>query len=194
VKRPCASDGREVLLALRRPAGAGAAFGQHGDLGAEVVGVAADGGLLVLVVRAQEPLQHPSAPLTLNLRLYLQEETTGWTNRMKRTGGALRGRGLQIRFRDVKEQIKEVFFVSTYLAVQEAVQDCNDKTLKKKEGDQTYPMMKKRKTNTNAILQLGKPSKCLCLNNDGKIRTSTSGTGGRFIIQMSGKCSQELSF
>lgn len=64
------SDGREVLLTRRRPARSRAAFGQHGDLSAEVVAVAADGGLLVLHVRAQEALQHPSAPLTLNLRLY----------------------------------------------------------------------------------------------------------------------------
>lgn len=65
------SDGGEVLLTLRRPVCRRAAFGQHGDLGAEVVAVAADGRLLVLCPCTQEPLQHPSAPLTLDLRLYL---------------------------------------------------------------------------------------------------------------------------
>lgn len=59
-----------MLAALGRPAGGRAAFG---DLGAEVVAVAADGGLLVLGVGPQEPLQHPSAPLTLNLGLDLRE-------------------------------------------------------------------------------------------------------------------------
>lgn len=68
-----ASDGRQVLAALGRPSGRGAAFSRHGDLGAEVVAVAADGGLLVLGVSPQEPLQHPSAPLTLNLCLDLKE-------------------------------------------------------------------------------------------------------------------------
>lgn len=62
-----------MLAALGRPSDGGAAFGRHGDLGAEVVAVAADGGLLVLGVSPQEPLQHPSAPLTLNLRLDLRE-------------------------------------------------------------------------------------------------------------------------
>lgn len=71
------SDGGEVLLTLGCPACCGAAFGQHGDLGAEVVAVAAYGGLLVLSVSNQEPLQHPSAPLTLNLRLYLKERPRG---------------------------------------------------------------------------------------------------------------------
>lgn len=65
------SDGREVLLTLRRPACSGAVFGQHGDLGAKVIAITAYGRLLVLSVSAQEPLQHPSAPLTLNLRLHL---------------------------------------------------------------------------------------------------------------------------
>lgn len=69
-----ASGGREPLLALGRPASRRAAFGKRGDLGAEVVAVAAHGGLLVLGVSAQEPLQHPSAPLTLNLPLYLQRD------------------------------------------------------------------------------------------------------------------------
>lgn len=72
-----ASDGREVLLALRRSVRCRAALGHHGDLGAEVVAVAAYGGLLVLCVSAQEPLQHPSAPLTLNLRLHLKERRGG---------------------------------------------------------------------------------------------------------------------
>lgn len=62
-----------MLAALGRPSGGGAAFDRHGDLGAEVVAVAADGGLLVLGVSPQEPLQGPSAPLTLNLRLDLTE-------------------------------------------------------------------------------------------------------------------------
>lgn len=75
------SDGREVLLTLGRPACGGAAFGQHGDLGAEVIAVAADGWLLVLSVSAQEPLQHPSAPLTLNLRLHLCRRAGGQTLR-----------------------------------------------------------------------------------------------------------------
>lgn len=61
-----------MLLKRGRTARAGAALSEHGDLGAEVVAIAAYGGLLVLSVGAQEPLQHPSAPLTLNLRLYLQ--------------------------------------------------------------------------------------------------------------------------
>lgn len=69
-----ASDGRQVLAALGRPPGRGAAFGRHGYLGAEVVAVAAGGGLLILGVSPQEPLQHPSAPLTLNLRLDLKEQ------------------------------------------------------------------------------------------------------------------------
>lgn len=59
-------------MARGRPAGCGAAFSHHGDLGAEVVAVTADGGLLVLRVSAQEPLKHPSAPLTLNLCLDLK--------------------------------------------------------------------------------------------------------------------------
>lgn len=67
------SDGREVLLTLRCPVCCRAAFCQHGDLGAEVVAIAAYGGLLILCVSTQEPLQHPSAPLTLNLRLHLKE-------------------------------------------------------------------------------------------------------------------------
>lgn len=75
-----------MLVARGRPAGCGAAFSHHGDLGAEVVAVTADGGLLVLCVSAQEPLQHPSAPLTLNLCLDL-------TERRGQTGcrGELRG-------------------------------------------------------------------------------------------------------
>lgn len=64
-------------MALRCPACCRAAFGHHGDLGAEVVAVAAYGGLLVLCVSAQEPLQHPSAPLALNLRLHLKERRGG---------------------------------------------------------------------------------------------------------------------
>lgn len=69
-----------MLLAGGRPARRRAAFSHHGDLRAEVVAVAADGRLLVLGVGAQEPLQHPSAPLTLNLRLHLKEKAR--TNRM----------------------------------------------------------------------------------------------------------------
>lgn len=53
-----------------------AAFADHRDLGA-VVAVAAYGGLLVLCVSRQEPLQHPSAPFTLNLCLYLKERWGG---------------------------------------------------------------------------------------------------------------------
>lgn len=69
----------------RTPACFRAASRQHGDLGAEVVAVAAYGGLLVLSVSTQEPLQHPSAPLTLNLRLNLKERRGGpHPNRMRR--------------------------------------------------------------------------------------------------------------
>lgn len=71
---PTGSDRREVLLTARSPARRGAAPGQHGDLGAEVVAVTADGRLLVLRVGAQEPLQHPSAPLALHLGLHLREQ------------------------------------------------------------------------------------------------------------------------
>lgn len=63
-----------MLAALGRPPGRGAALSRHGDLGAEVVAVAADGGLLVLGVSPQEPLERPSAPLTLNLCLDLKEQ------------------------------------------------------------------------------------------------------------------------
>lgn len=81
-----ASDDRQVLAALGRPPDRGAAFRRHGDLGAEVVAVAADGGLLVLGVSPQEPLQHPSAPLTLHLCLDLKEPRgqTGWRGGVKR--------------------------------------------------------------------------------------------------------------
>lgn len=82
------SDGREVLLTLRGPPCCRAAFGKHGDLGAEVVAVAAYGRLLVLSVSNQEPLQHPSAPLTLNLRLHLQEQRGG--RQTERRGGVKR--------------------------------------------------------------------------------------------------------
>lgn len=64
-----------MLLALGSPPHRRAAFGHQGDLRAAVVAVAADGGLLVLCVGAQEPLQHPPAPLALNLRLYLADGT-----------------------------------------------------------------------------------------------------------------------
>lgn len=66
-----------MLLTRRSSSCRGAAFGQHGDLGAEVVAVAPDRRLLVLSVSAQEPLQHPSAPLTLHLGLHLQETPRG---------------------------------------------------------------------------------------------------------------------
>lgn len=66
------SDGGEVLLTGRCPTCRGATLGQHADLGAEVVAIATHGGLLALSVRAQEPLQHPPAPLPLNLRLHLE--------------------------------------------------------------------------------------------------------------------------
>lgn len=66
-----------MLLTRRCPACCGAAFGHHGDLGAEVVAVAAHGGLLVLSISTQKPLQHPPAPLTLNLRLHLQDKQRG---------------------------------------------------------------------------------------------------------------------
>ena len=62
-----------MLPTGRRPAWSRAAFRQHGDLGTEVVPVAADRRLLVLSVCDQEPLEHPPAPLTLNLSLHLWE-------------------------------------------------------------------------------------------------------------------------
>lgn len=71
----------EVLLISRCPSCYRAASGQHGDLGAGVVAIAAHWGLLVLSVGPQKPLQHPPAPLTLNLRLHLQKR---WANRMRR--------------------------------------------------------------------------------------------------------------
>lgn len=68
------SNDRQPLLVLGSPQRCRAALCQHGDLGAAVVAVAADGRLLVLCVGgAQEPLQHPPAPLALNLRLYLKD-------------------------------------------------------------------------------------------------------------------------
>lgn len=85
------SDCRKVLLAGRSPPRGGAAFGQQGDLGAEIVAVAPDGRLLVLGVGAEEPLQHPPAPLTLNLGLHLQygegeeEEEKGRVKKKKHT-------------------------------------------------------------------------------------------------------------
>lgn len=65
------SDGGEVLLTLGCPACCGAAFGQHGDLGAEVV-AAADGRMLVFGVGAHISLQVPPPPLPLDLSLHLQ--------------------------------------------------------------------------------------------------------------------------
>lgn len=54
----------------------GAAAGQHGDLGAEVVAAAADGRLLVFGVRAHVSLQVPPPPLPLDLPLDLREIQT----------------------------------------------------------------------------------------------------------------------
>lgn len=65
------SDAGEVVLAAGGSAGGGAALSHHCDLGAEVVAVAAQRGLLILNVRSQKPLEEPPAPLTLNLCLHL---------------------------------------------------------------------------------------------------------------------------
>lgn len=65
------SDAGEVLLAAGGSARSGAALSHHCDLGAEVVAVAAQRGLLILNVRSQKPLEEPPAPLTLNLCLHL---------------------------------------------------------------------------------------------------------------------------
>lgn len=84
-----------MLAALGRPPGGGAAFGRHGDLGAEVVAVAAERGLLVLGVSPQEPLQPPSAPLTLHLCLDLKGKQDGEAA----SGGS---RGQKMRFGPIK--------------------------------------------------------------------------------------------
>lgn len=73
-----------MLLAGRSPPRGGTAFGQQGDLGAEIVAVAPDGRLLVLSVGAEEPLQHPPAPLTRHLGLHLQGRPNGRANSMER--------------------------------------------------------------------------------------------------------------
>lgn len=61
----------ELGLEAGAAARLGRALGQHGDLGAEVGAVAAQGRVVVLHVRAQEPLQVPPPPLPLELSLHL---------------------------------------------------------------------------------------------------------------------------
>lgn len=65
------SHQRELSLEAGAAARLGRALGQHGYLGAEVGAVAAQGRVVVLHVRAQEPLQVPPAPLPLELSLHL---------------------------------------------------------------------------------------------------------------------------
>lgn len=70
------SHQRELSLEAGAAARLGRALGQHGDLGAEVGAVAAQGRVVVLHVRAQEPLQVPPPPLPLELSLHLGMEKT----------------------------------------------------------------------------------------------------------------------
>lgn len=65
------SHQRELSLEAGAAARLWRALGQHGDLGAEVGAVAAQGRVVVLHVRAQEPLQVPPPPLPLELSLNL---------------------------------------------------------------------------------------------------------------------------
>ena len=90
-----------MLLAGGGAPRGGAALGQHGDLGAEVVAVAAHGGRLVLGVGgAQEPLQHPPAPLPPHLRLHLRRAAPRVTEeeRRREEEGFFYGRATLSRF------------------------------------------------------------------------------------------------
>lgn len=71
------SHQRELGLEAGAAARLWRALGQHGDLGAEVGAVAAQGRVVVLHVRAQEPLQVPPPPLPLELSLDLDTGKTG---------------------------------------------------------------------------------------------------------------------
>lgn len=68
---PSPSHQGELGLEARAAARFWRALGQHGDLGAEIGAVAAQGRVVVLHVRAQEPLQVPPPPLPLELSLHL---------------------------------------------------------------------------------------------------------------------------
>lgn len=71
LERLSPSHQREFGLETRAPACLWWALGQHGDLGAEVGTVAAQGRVVILHVWTQEPLQMPPPPLSLELSLDL---------------------------------------------------------------------------------------------------------------------------
>lgn len=149
---PVASDRREVLLTARSPSCCGAALGQHGDLSAEVVAVTADGRLLVLSVSAQEPLQHPSAPLTLHLGLHLQEQGAGkedkpWKGQQTSWRAAL---CLNVLTSPFRKQYKTA-----------TTKPCR-----------RYEQSEDELNRKLQIAQLGKCSEYFSMNNDGKIMTN----------------------